>query len=480
MRKQRVNHIKYRCDNPDCNKEFDMTEYRYNLSKHHFCSNECKNISNTIYNSGENHNNYRHDITKDERTKQCDWCGKSFEVATNKINKKQSFFCCRECQALWQSNIYTKIPKVKERLRNQGNLSVGLSSKTNSHCQRMIDDLLNKMNIKYEREKLFKYYSVDVYLSDSNLVIEVMGDYFHTNPIKNKIIKDEKRYETIFQDKSRRTYLKRYKNIDILYLWEYDIEHNISLCEGLISQYINNDGDIPNYHSFNYTIHNNKVILNSEIIKSYFELTKNKIDELVKYNYVRKFNRKDPEKHITFNCEYCGKETKQSKYNYDKCKTHCCSYDCRHKLMEKKLPVVCSTCGKTFEIIPVIFNKNKTKQFYCCRECYEKRSDIFETICNYCGNKLVIKKFQTTDNTTGLHFCNRECRTNYNKVEMVKLSCSTCGIIFYKRPSAIKDNKTGNYFCNKECKEIFDSIRFKKINKEDNPSKYKLKKNKSA
>lgn len=39
------------------------------------------------------------------------------------------------------------------------------------------------MNIKYINEKTFKYYSVDNYLVDYNLIIEIMGDYFHANPI---------------------------------------------------------------------------------------------------------------------------------------------------------------------------------------------------------------------------------------------------------------------------------------------------------
>lgn len=80
-----------------------------------------------------------------------------------------------------------------------------------------------------------------------------MGDYFHGNPKKymqdnlnSMQLKDRKR------DKSKHTYIKRYYNIEILYLWEDDINNNIQLCQNLILKYINNKGILEKYNSYEY------------------------------------------------------------------------------------------------------------------------------------------------------------------------------------------------------------------------------------
>ena len=58
--------------------------------------------------------------------------------------------------------------------------------------QRIVNEMLNEMNIKYQNEYSYKYYSVDNYLCDYDLIIEVMGDYFHANPFKY-------RYDDLFK-----------------------------------------------------------------------------------------------------------------------------------------------------------------------------------------------------------------------------------------------------------------------------------------
>ena len=45
-----------------------------------------------------------------------------------------------------------------------------------------------------------------------------------------------------------------------------DIHHNIELCELLIKEYIKSNGNLKNYHSFNYIINDGEIVLNDEII----------------------------------------------------------------------------------------------------------------------------------------------------------------------------------------------------------------------
>lgn len=103
------------------------------------------------------------------------------------------------------------------------------------------------------------------------MIIEVIGDYFHTNP--NKYLEQElnnMQRKDITRDMRKHTYIKKYYNIDILYIWENEIKNNIDLCKTLILEYINNNGQLNDYNSFNFFICKEKLTLKKEIINPYF------------------------------------------------------------------------------------------------------------------------------------------------------------------------------------------------------------------
>ncbi len=141
--------------------------------------------------------------------------------------------------------------------------------------QIIINTILSDNHIEYINEKTFKYYSVDNYLNKTNLIIEVMGDYFHANPILYDSYEElnEMQKKDVIRDKRKNTYIKRYHNINILYLWEYDIKNNLKLCEALIHLYIKTNGILQNYNSFNYSLKDNELTLNKNILNPYFIIT---------------------------------------------------------------------------------------------------------------------------------------------------------------------------------------------------------------
>ena len=55
-----------------------------------------------------------------------------------------------------------------------------------------------------------------------------------------------------------------------MYLWEQDINHNIELCWTLIQDYVNNNGLLKDYNSYNYKFDSNSLILKDEIVLPYF------------------------------------------------------------------------------------------------------------------------------------------------------------------------------------------------------------------
>lgn len=87
---------------------------------------------------------------------------------------------------------------------------------------------LDKLNVKYiyqfEAKDIKRFY--DFYLPESNLLIEIDGDYYHSNPL----IYENKQLNRM-QIKNKK--IDEYKNkwallncIPIMRIWEYDIRNN--------------------------------------------------------------------------------------------------------------------------------------------------------------------------------------------------------------------------------------------------------------
>jgi G:T-mismatch repair DNA endonuclease (very short patch repair protein) len=214
----------------------------------------------------------------------CTNCNRPYSVIPYDYNKTNRFgdshnFCCQKCYWEYRSRYYVNekhsmfgTHQSDENKSNQRDLALrmianGELPQTMTKPHKKINDLLLSNNIKVENEHLEKYHSVDVYLPEYNLMIEIMGDYWHAHPTKydaNNLTKQQKK--SIKQDRSKHSYVKKYKNVEILYLWEQDIKKNIDLCWLLIQSYINNCGILGNYHSFNYSCHDGELKLNDIIV----------------------------------------------------------------------------------------------------------------------------------------------------------------------------------------------------------------------
>ena len=255
-----------------CGKEFECPK----ISTQRFCSNKCNSQWQTTV-CGVDNPNFTQVLVK------CDYCGKEIYVKHYKTLSQDHNFCSTECRQKWYAEIWSQREEFKEtkRIIAAQILSSGAISKTNSKPQQIVDSLLDKLNIKYKREENFKYYAVDNYLNNFNLIIEVQGDYWHANPIKFQTM-NQTQYNTIARDKRKHTYILNNHNIHILYLWESDIYNNQELCEKLIQEYIDNNGLLNNYNSFNYHLEGNNLILNSEIIYPYQERNVKEYKSLVK------------------------------------------------------------------------------------------------------------------------------------------------------------------------------------------------------
>lgn len=76
-----------------CGKDVYKTHYQENRSKHHYCSLECKAKGNTVFYSGENSHN-----TKKKIRCNCDCCGVELELNEYRYNKSKHHYCSLECK----------------------------------------------------------------------------------------------------------------------------------------------------------------------------------------------------------------------------------------------------------------------------------------------------------------------------------------------------------------------------------------------
>ena len=287
-----------------CGKEIYQTKTQYNRAKHHFCSNRCQKdfqhiilfedrkceICGKLFHvSKKSHQRFcsikcqgkwqsTQTGTLNPRSKKieayCDTCGKKIYIIPYNKKRFEYHFCSNKCRRSWYSTVFSQDEEWKDISRKRAvNILNSKQIDTNTKPQIIINNLLDSMCIKYRNEENFIYYSIDNYLFEYNLVIEVMGDFWHCNPQKYSIDKiREIQKKRIPKDKAKHTFIRNKYGIEILYLWESDIYNNIFLCGKLIKNYINNNGVLKNYHSFNYHIIDNEIQINDSIIIPYQDM----------------------------------------------------------------------------------------------------------------------------------------------------------------------------------------------------------------
>lgn len=285
--------VKSKCEY--CGKEIYTPPSTFMLNKHMYCSSQCYWTDKpTKMPKGEDNKQYNRITTY------CTNCNKEIKVIPSHYNTHNRFdenhnFCCLDCYWEYRSKYYIKeksngkfvewTDALKDKMRENLIARLSNNDRLNTKPQNEVNNILNDLNIVYEREYSCKYYSIDNYLNDYGLMIEVMGDYWHANPTrfnKDKYLLNEKQFDGIHRDKLKQSYILNHYNVKILYLWEDDILKRRELCEKLILKYINSNGILDNYHSFNYEIVDNDVKLKDEIIIPYQNQNINEYRNLLK------------------------------------------------------------------------------------------------------------------------------------------------------------------------------------------------------
>lgn len=285
--------IKTNCE--CCGEEVSNNISVYLKNEYIYCSLDCywKDKTNKIRH-GEDSPFYNRIKTT------CTNCGKQLKIIPNKYNETNQYgdnhnFCSRKCYSQFRSKYYINekssmynyiyTDEQKQKARNNLLNRLKGSDKLDTKIQLLVNNVLNQNHISYERERKFDYYSVDNYLSSVNGIIEVMGDYWHVSPLRyneNGYSINEMQQKQLHRDKIKSSYIKNQYDIEILYLWEKDINSNIELCDKLIQLYINNNRKLPDYHSFNWKLFDGNLVLNDKIITPYQDMCVDDYRHLIK------------------------------------------------------------------------------------------------------------------------------------------------------------------------------------------------------
>lgn len=230
-----------------------------------FCSTECQHTWQ-LGNTGFNNRRFQGGYVK------CESCGKEFLVGKYVLDSDRKHFCSTSCRQTWYSTVWSQSEDWRLESRERAvSLLKNNPATTQTRPQIAVNGMLDDMGITYRNEEPYTYYAIDNYLPEFDLAVEVMGDYWHSSPLKYpNSVNDKQRY-VISRDKAKHTYLKNFYDIEILYLWESDILKRPEVCIELIRHYIECGGNLQNYHSFNYSIVDGRLELNDVIVRPYQE-----------------------------------------------------------------------------------------------------------------------------------------------------------------------------------------------------------------
>ena len=224
---------------PSCKKEFNCKKH----DKLIFCSVACQGIWQSLNRVGKNSSNYNHEITDDMRTKKCEYCENEMKGTPRIFVSKK--FCSRSCM-------------------------VNGMKKTMTHPHLLSCKIMDDNNIPHENEKSVGKYSIDCFIKNKSLGIEVMGTFWHCDPRFYETPINEFQKNSFKRDKNKQS-LCSLEKINILYLWEHDLENDYKMCEKLLLKFFENNGILKDYHSMNYSLHDDELILNDKIIIQFFE-----------------------------------------------------------------------------------------------------------------------------------------------------------------------------------------------------------------
>lgn len=130
--------------------------------------------------------------------------------------------------------------KITRRAKVFGLVRDTHGTKYKSPNEKIVEKILNELNIEYVFQKRIdykknKFYIVDFIINGTNIILEAQGDYWHGNPITHPN-PSKTQLEKIANDKKRKSILED-MGYKVIYLWEYDLINNYEQCKNIIKSF---------------------------------------------------------------------------------------------------------------------------------------------------------------------------------------------------------------------------------------------------
>lgn len=147
------------------------------------------------------------------------------------------------CKKVWNEEKKATHKLIWENLTDdEKNLRLNkLHNNSISLLEIRISNILKDLNIEFSQQVSIKFKSVDFLLKNTNIIIEVQGDFWHANP--NKYKKDDilkfpihhTTAEIIWKKDEKKKIILEKAGYTIIYLWEYDIR---KMDDEKLSEYV--------------------------------------------------------------------------------------------------------------------------------------------------------------------------------------------------------------------------------------------------
>lgn len=217
--------LKVKCET--CDEDMYVNKSVFKKRKHHLCSRDCYKIHRSRFYNKENTYNYQNFQVE------CDYCGELHKTIQWEIENREHKFCSQECYFSFRRENYREFYFSK-------NINNG---RPESVPERKVREYLdvNKIN-NIQEYTIDNIYFADFYLPEYNSIIEVYGDYWHSNSKiygKGKRQLNEIQIKNMKRDNRRNAHIK-HLGYNLYIIWESDIKENINYhMEMLIDTIIN-------------------------------------------------------------------------------------------------------------------------------------------------------------------------------------------------------------------------------------------------
>lgn len=211
-----------------CKKEILLHESKYkdinDNNRNIFCCKQCKQMWESENWKGENNPHY----LGGGIIKVCLCCNKEFNIP--KYREKSAKYCSKKCKNKYLKDVISKTSEFIELHKNIGIQCMLNQKSKGTKPELLTQEYLNKNNINYEFQfPMYNKFVVDFYLPDNNIVIEVLGDYWHGHPDKygtDKKPLTNKQIKNKDKDILKYNYLTN-KGHEVHMIWECDIYNKI-------------------------------------------------------------------------------------------------------------------------------------------------------------------------------------------------------------------------------------------------------------